>query len=198
VASCGYSIVVMCVEVYYHSQLAPAEVQLLNAVSLTILLLGICGALLSVSDATRVAFGWTTSHEQMASPVQPATVQTRDPDQELIDKLQSLMTGKAMYRDVTLSVSSLASALGVQEKRLRAIINGRLGHKNLPSFINAHRLEEVRQRLADARNDHLPILTLALEAGFGSIVVFNRVFKERYAMTPTEYRSARSNADAPQ
>jgi AraC-like DNA-binding protein len=96
-----------------------------------------------------------------------------------------------MYRDAELTVASLASALGVQEKRLRELINGRLGHKNFPSFVNAYRLEEVRQRLMDARHDHLPILTLALEAGFGSIVVFNRAFKERHAMTPTAYRSKR-------
>lgn len=193
-----YSIVVMCVEVYYHDGQPPAGVQLLNAVSLTALLLGICGALLSVSDTVRVAFGWTTEKEPAKPPIQPAEVTTRDPDQELVDKLQSCMTGKAMYRDANLSVATLANSLRVQEKRLRSVINGRLGHKNFPSYVNAYRLEEVRIRLADVRNDHLPILTLALEAGFGSIVVFNRVFKERYAMTPTEYRAKRAQAQEAQ
>lgn len=184
-----YSIVVMCVEVYYHNGQASAGVQLINAVSLTVLLLGICGALLSVSDKMRAAFGWATERELAPSLVQPAEVAARDPEREVIEKLQSCMTGKAMYRDATLSVATLANSLRVSEKRLRSVINGRLGHKNFPSYVNAYRLEEVRVRLADVRNDHLPILTLALEAGFGSIVVFNRVFKERYAMTPTEYRA---------
>ena len=192
VAAGAYSIIVMSVEVYYRNELASAGLQLLNAMSLTILLLAVCGALLSVSDTARTAFGWSEEQTVLPQPVQSAAVVTRDPDQELIDKLQTLMTGKAMYRDANLAVSMLANALGVQEKRLREIINGRLGHKNLPSYVNAYRLEEVQLRLADPRNDHLPILTLALDAGFGSIVVFNRAFKERYSMTPTEYRSTRT------
>jgi AraC-like DNA-binding protein len=191
VAAGAYSIIVMSVEVYYRNEMASAGLQLLNAISLTILLLAICGVLLTVSETARTAFGWRAEQVAMPLPVQPAAVAVRDPDQELIDKLQTLMTGKALYRDANLSVPMLANALGVQEKRLREIINGRLGHKNLPSYVNAYRLEEVRQRLADSRNDHLPILTLALDAGFGSIVVFNRAFKERYSMTPTEYRATR-------
>jgi AraC-like DNA-binding protein len=171
--------------------LASAELQLLNAASLTVLLLAICGALLSVSDSARAAFGWSIEQIPLPPTVQPASIAARNPDQETLDKLQSLMTGKALYRDANLAVSMLASELGVQEKRLRELINGRLGHKNFPSFVNAYRLEEVRQRLADARHDRLPILTLALEAGFGSIVVFNRAFKERFAMTPTQFRAQR-------
>lgn len=194
VAAGAYSIIVMSVEVYYRNEMASAGLQLLNAISLTILLLAVCGALLSVSDSARTAFGWSVEQAVLPRPVQPAPVITRDPDQELIGKLQALMTGKALYRDANLAVPMLASALGVQEKRLREVINGRLGHKNFPSYVNAYRLEEVRQRLADSRHDHLPVLTLALEAGFGSLVVFNRAFKERFAMTPTQYRAQRQEA----
>jgi AraC-like DNA-binding protein len=192
-----YSLIVMCVELYFRDQVASPALQLLNAVSLMILLLGLCAALLAVSDTMNVAFGWKVVREAPA-PVQSAPVTTRDPEQELIDRLLGLMTVKAMYRDASLTVASLASALGVPEKRLREIINGRLGHKNFPSYVNAYRLEEVRARLDDTRNDHLPILTMALDAGFGSIVVFNRAFKERYSMTPTEYRAARANTASAQ
>ena len=38
--------------------------------------------------------------------------------------------------------------------------------------------------------EELPILTIALEAGYGSIGPFNRAFKQRMGMTPTEYRAA--------
>jgi len=189
---------VMCVEIYFHDSLASPALQLLNAVSLTLLLLVLCGVLLSVSDGMRTAFGWAVAPDVQPTPVQSAEVKTRDVEQELIDKLQSQMTDKALYRDANLAVATLASSLGVQDKRLREIINRRLGHKNFPSYVNAYRLEEVRTRLSDLRNDRLPILTLALDAGFGSIVVFNRAFKERYAMTPTEYRAARANAGSSQ
>jgi len=39
------------------------------------------------------------------------------------------------------------------------------------------------------------VLTIALEAGYGSIGPFNRAFRERFGMTPTEYRRA-SDDDA--
>ena len=141
----------------------------------------------------RGAFGWLLVAAQPdLSVVQPALVEVRDAEQELVDKLHSCMTGKAMYRDAALSVAQLATVLGVQEKRLRETISGHLGYKNFPSYVNAFRLEEVRLRLANYRNDHLPILTLALDAGFGSVVAFNRAFKDRFGMTPTEYRAQRS------
>ncbi len=34
----------------------------------------------------------------------------------------------------------------------------------------------------------MPILTIALDAGFGSIGPFNRAFKAHTGLTPTEYR----------
>jgi len=52
----------------------------------------------------------------------------------------------------------------------------------------------VRRRLLDPRQDEVPILTMALEAGFGSIVSFNRAFKDRYGLTPSTYRAEGRNA----
>jgi AraC-like DNA-binding protein len=42
----------------------------------------------------------------------------------------------------------------------------------------------------------VPILTVALDAGFGSIGPFNRAFKAHTGLTPSEYR--RSRFDGPQ
>jgi AraC-like DNA-binding protein len=50
--------------------------------------------------------------------------------------------------------------------------------------------------LHDPRHDHLPILTLALDAGFGSVVAFNRAFKGKYGLTPSEYRAKRGGSEA--
>ncbi len=192
-----YSIVVMGVELFLRGQPAADAVQLLNGAMLTVLIVTLAMLLTGPSNQMLQAFGWSRTKE--SSPVttqlvavQPAPTATRDLEQELIDSLHAAMTGKAMYRDAELSIAALARFAGVTEKRLREVINRRLGHKNFPSYVNAFRVEEVKARLADTRNNHLPILTLALEAGFGSIVAFNRVFKERYGITPTEHRSQHS------
>ena len=97
-----------------------------------------------------------------------------------------------VYRDPELSLASLAQRAGLPEHRLRELIHRELGYRNFPAFVNEHRLQEVERKLADPAFDRRPILTLALEAGFGSIGPFNRAFRERYAMTPTEFRAGRN------
>jgi AraC-like DNA-binding protein len=42
----------------------------------------------------------------------------------------------------------------------------------------------------------VPILTIALDAGFGSIGPFNRAFKAHTGLTPSEYRRARAGGVA--
>jgi AraC-like DNA-binding protein len=80
--------------------------------------------------------------------------------------------------------------------RLRELIHNRLGHRNFPAFVNAYRLAEVERSLLDPALARRPILTLALEAGFGSIGPFNRAFRERHGLTPTEYRRKTGPGDA--
>jgi len=106
-----------------------------------------------------------------------------------VERLELLMTTESFYRDPELSVSKLADRLGLPEYKLRDLINKRLGYRNFPAFVNEHRLNEVAQKLRDPAFDGRPILSLALDAGFGSIGPFNRAFRERYDMTPSEYRA---------
>ncbi|MFY8210181.1 MAG: helix-turn-helix domain-containing protein, partial [Caulobacter sp.] len=42
--------------------------------------------------------------------------------------------------------------------------------------------------------DHLPILTLAYDCGFGSIGPFNRAFKAKTGVTPQAFRKSRRAA----
>jgi AraC-like DNA-binding protein len=94
------------------------------------------------------------------------------------------------------TIGALAVRVGVAEYVLRRLIHEHLGHRNFASFMNEYRLQEVRERLQDPSLARRPVLTLALEAGFGSIGPFNRLFKERFGMTPTSFR-AHGGADPP-
>jgi len=106
----------------------------------------------------------------------------------LVDALLSLMSDERAYRRENLSVASLATQLAVPEYRLRRVINQRLGHRNFNAFVNGFRVEEARAALGDPARRTLPVLTIALEAGFQSIGPFNRAFKAATGFTPTEYR----------
>ena len=119
----------------------------------------------------------------------PAVVPTlpRAVDAQLRERLLHAMSADRAYRSEDLSLPKLAAALQVGEAALRRLINEGLGYRNFNDFVHRYRVEEAAARLAA---EDLPILTIALEAGYGSIGPFNRAFKQRMGMTPTEYRAA--------
>lgn len=128
--------------------------------------------------------------EPLAQPVAGRRSETEpDPAEDrLAESLQHLMAVDRAYRSEDLSIASLAARLAAPEYRLRRLINQRLGHRNFNAFVNGFRLAEALAALADPGKRDLPILTIALTAGFQSIGPFNRAFKTATGLTPTEFR----------
>jgi AraC-like DNA-binding protein len=121
-----------------------------------------------------------------AVPIQPAPTEEHDAlKQRLLTHMQTQMP----HRDETLTIAGLAAQLGEQEYRLRRFINGVLGYRNFAQFLNSFRLAEVKFALVDPSQKDVPILTIALDAGFGSLGPFNRAFREAEGMTPSAYRA---------
>ena len=108
-------------------------------------------------------------------------------DDPLASKLRDVMQAGG-YRRTGLSIGALASDLGVPEHRLRRLINQVLGYRNFSEFLNSYRLDAAAERLADRSCAQLPVLSIALDVGYGSIGPFNRAFRQRYACTPSEFR----------
>jgi AraC-like DNA-binding protein len=106
----------------------------------------------------------------------------------LLERLRRLMDEERIYREEGLGIAALAGRLAVPEYRLRRLINQRLGHRNFSSFVNGCRLADAMAALADHAQAEVPIVTIALDAGFQSLGPFNRAFKAHTGMTPTEYR----------
>lgn len=137
--------------------------------------------------------GTATPAERPASSAATTPPEAEPPDpaeDRLAAALEQLMTTERAYRDEALSVASLAARLGAPEYRLRRLINRRLGHRNFNVYVNGLRLAEARRWLADPAQQEVPVLTIALDAGFGSIGPFNRAFKAATGTTPTEFRKA--------
>lgn len=106
---------------------------------------------------------------------------------QLFARLKQAMTEERAYRQEGLTLAALAERLRASEAALRGLINQGLGYRNFNDFLHHYRIDEAAARLGV---EDLPILTIALECGYGSIGPFNRVFKQRFGMTPTEYRVA--------
>ena len=108
-------------------------------------------------------------------------------DQQMHEALVRSMENRG-YARTGLTISQLAEELQTPEHQLRALINTRLGYKNFSTFLNGYRVEEACERLADPKEARIPILTIALDAGFASLAPFNRAFRQSTGMTPSEYR----------
>jgi AraC-like DNA-binding protein len=87
-----------------------------------------------------------------------------------------------------ISIGQLAVKLDVKEHHLRRVINSGLGYRNFNDFLNCYRIQETSARLSDPEIAKLPILTIALDAGFRSLSTFNKAFKDTHQLTPTEFR----------
>lgn len=110
----------------------------------------------------------------------------------VLRRLAVLMKDKEVWRETGQTIGGLAAQVGVPEYRLRRLINQQLGFRNFTAFLNEHRLAAAAERLADPGQARTPILTIALELGWGSIGPFNRAFRTRYGMTPSDYRQERT------
>lgn len=93
-----------------------------------------------------------------------------------------------LYREPGLTAAKLAVALGIQEHRLRRLINIHLGYRNISQYLNDYRIDEAKRRLADVGQRNVRVLSIAMEAGYVSLRPFNRAFKDRTGLTPTEFR----------
>ena len=122
----------------------------------------------------------------------PPAVALSKLEQSVLDRLNRHFVPERLYAREALTIVGLASVLGTQEHVLRRVINHGLGFRNFNDFLHTYRLKEAAERLGDPQLRRIPVLTIALEAGYGSIGPFNRAFKERFGMTPSEYRRAQS------
>lgn len=197
----AYGLIVMGSEIYLKGERPPAWLDLLNVAAIDTTLVATLLYFVQLRPAAmHTLFApppHTTSRSEPVTRSQEAAgpeASSQVDEGPLLRRLQALMEDEHLYRDPELTVRTLAVRVAVSEHVLRRLIHELLGHRNFAAYVNDYRLREVEARLRDPQWARRPILTLALEAGFGSVGPFNRAFRERYGMTPTEFRSAAVNA----
>lgn len=150
----------------------------------------------SLHAAMLIAVFWSgikmLTLERSIALVISGEAQTRDTgeskksfDADKAEQLQRLISEEEVFRVNGLSVSDLATRMGIKEYQLRNLINRTLGHRNFTDFLNEYRLSFVKKQLVET---DLPILSIALDAGYKSISPFNRAFKNKFGITPSQYR----------
>jgi AraC-like DNA-binding protein/VanZ family protein len=159
-----------------------------NAALLAGIVAAICYSMTRVAavDLFPVAPAVTAVANVPAPSVAPPDSGTAD--QRLVDALVRLMADERIYRHDNITIGTLATKLTVPEYKLRRLMNQRLGYRNFNVFLNNHRIEEAKAALADPSQAEVPVITIAMDAGFQSLGPFNRAFKATTGVTPTEYR----------
>lgn len=127
----------------------------------------------------------------VASRAAPADVSIDSKDRALYERLQTFMN-EGGYSTAGLNVRLLGNRLAAPEHQLRRLINQGLGYRNFSTFLNTYRIEAACRRLENPAEAHIPVLTIAMDLGYGSIGPFNRAFKSITGKTPSEYRQFRN------
>ena len=90
-------------------------------------------------------------------------------------------------RDPGLSPSRIAARLRMSPRYLRAIFA--TSNETVSAYILRRRLEECARELADPARARASITEIAFGWGFNSAPHFTRSFRERFGMSPRQYRS---------
>jgi len=125
--------------------------------------------------------GWRQMDARLQPIVEPVKRDWRPIAAGWMDRIEA----HGWWRDPDLDLADLARKLGTNTAYLSRGLNEGLG-LGFAEAINGLRVEHVAARLRDGADGD--ILTLAIDAGFGSKATFNRVFKERFGVTPSAYR----------
>jgi AraC-like DNA-binding protein len=104
-----------------------------------------------------------------------------------IQSLEDAMVRDQLYLKPALSLKEVVSLTGINQKTISAVLNQHLG-KSFNIFINEYRVNEVKKRLLDPKNNHLTMTGIAFESGFNSQATFQRTFRQITGQSPTEFR----------
>ena len=107
--------------------------------------------------------------------------------------LERALEADRVFLQEGLTIGALAERLGTGEHVLRRVINRGMGHRNFNDFLHAWRIREACEKLARPEQARLPVLSIAMMVGYGSVGAFNRAFKARVGMTPTDFRRSAVN-----
>lgn len=101
-----------------------------------------------------------------------------------------LVQGEVMERlhDSSLTIASIAQSVGLSPKQVQRLFerNG----TTFAEFVLEQRLLSARRLLSGPGGRHGKIGAVAYSVGFGDLSYFNRSFRGRFGMTPSDWRDA--------
>lgn len=142
--------------------------------------------------ATCLAAAWSLVAVRRESWLDPARTQSAialsPAEAAVLARLERALEDERIFLREGLTIGKLAGHLRCGEHVLRRVINRGMGYRNFNDFLHAWRIRSACEELACPERARQPVLSIAMKVGYGSIGPFNRAFKARVGMTPTDYR----------
>jgi AraC-like DNA-binding protein len=95
--------------------------------------------------------------------------------------------------DPRLSTAAIAARHGIKPRYVQRLFESE--GTTFTEYVVAQRLAFARRLLCDPLRAGVKISTIAADAGFGDLSYFNRTFRRRYGLAPSELRAATASAD---
>ncbi len=118
---------------------------------------------------------------------QPVIEQNRSEsrEQELFVSFHRLLVEEQLYKDPNLTRDDIVARLGINKNQLVTILQQYAG-VSFTDYVNNLRLSYTLELLSSPDNDTIEVI--AEKSGFGSTRTLYRLFRERYDMSPTDYK----------
>ena len=105
---------------------------------------------------------------------------------ELKSELLKLFDQDKIYKQSNLSLDLLSIKMSSTRHNISQVINEHFG-VSFFHFVNKYRIEEALRILSSDTSTNLNIIDVAYDVGFNNKVTFNKAFKIKTSMTPTNY-----------
>ncbi|WP_103866761.1 AraC family transcriptional regulator [Aquimarina sp. I32.4] len=108
--------------------------------------------------------------------------------------LENVMSTDKKFLEEDLTLSVLADAISISDKKLSAFLNQYL-NTTFYDYVNKYRVESVKEKMKSPKFDNITLLGIAYESGFKSKTSFNRIFKKETGLSPSQYKSSLQPSD---
>lgn len=108
-----------------------------------------------------------------------------------VSKINEVLIKDKLFLDEDLTLHKLAIAISLSDKKLSAIINQEMD-TSFYDLINSYRIAEFKRRIISKKYNNLTLLGIAYDCGFKSKSTFNRLFKLKNGISPSEFKKINS------
>lgn len=122
---------------------------------------------------------------------QDAKIASQDKNDSIMASFTTLMMKEKMFKDATISLTTIAEKLGTNRTYLSRAINETTG-KTFSQIVNEFRIREAVSMMEE-KDSNYPLKMISGDVGFSSISSFYSTFTSIIGISPAKYRSQLKN-----